>query len=75
MMTLLNILIPAIPPRLSCSHSVGVTYEFVKLSIIPWGESGFNLRANIFGVSNELDAFQDNRLKIPPARNSRLYAI
>ena len=63
MMTLRCILIPAIPPQVFCSPGVVVTYEFVKRSIIPGVESGINLRANIFGASDESDELQDNYMK------------
>ena len=61
--TLLRILIPATPPQLSYSRSIGVTYEFFKRSMIPWVDSDINFRVNIFAISNMLDALQDNRLK------------
>ena len=62
-MTLLHILIPARSPQVSCSHGVGVTYEFIKFSMISRVELGIHLPVNIVGASNESDAFQDNRLK------------
>ena len=55
MMTLLLILIPVSPPQVSLGHGVGITYEFVKKSTMPRGSLGINLRANIFGASNESD--------------------
>ena len=62
-MVSLRILIPASPPQVSRSRGVGVTYKFVKRSMIPRVNSGINSRANIFDDSNVLDKFQDNRLK------------
>ena len=62
-MTLLRVLIPKSPPQVSRIRSVGVTYNFVKRSTIPRGESDINLRANVFGASNETDVLQDNRME------------
>ena len=42
---------------------VGAVYEFVKCTTIIEEESELNLRANIFGTSNESDALLDNQLK------------
>ena len=61
-MTLVHILIIGRPPHKSRSHGVGVTYRLVKLSMIPRDKLGINLRANIFGNSNESYKFQDNHL-------------
>ena len=62
-MTLLWILIPPIPPYVSCRHGVGVTNNLVKCFTIPRGKSGINSCANIFGASNESYTLQDNRMK------------
>ena len=61
---LLRILCPASPPQIRCSRGVGVEYKFVMRSTITGGESGLNLRANIFGASDESDVLQDKRLKM-----------
>ena len=62
-MTLIRIFIPASPPQVSCSCKVGVTYDFVKRSMIPRGKLGINYCENIFSDSNNLDVLLDNRLK------------
>ena len=62
-MTLLRILIPASSTQVSRRRGAGVTYDFIKFSMISRVESGINLPVNIFGASNESEAFQDNRLK------------
>ena len=54
MMELLRILSPASPPQVPCSHGVGVVNKFVKLYMIPRGDSGINSRLNIFGASDKL---------------------
>ena len=62
-MTLLYILSPTIPPQVPISRGIGVVNKFVKRSTTSRDESVINLRANIFGASNESDALQDNRMK------------
>ena len=62
-MTLLLDLGPTILTRETCSHGIGVVYEFVKLIMIPAVCSENNFHANIFGTNDESEAFQDNRPK------------
>ena len=62
-MTLLHIMSPTSPPKVPHNHTVGVVKQFFKRSRIPIGELVINLRANIFGASDESDAFKENQLK------------
>ena len=55
--------IPVIPPQVFLSHSIVVTYKFIKRSAVPRVDFRINSRANIFGVSYESDALQNNYLK------------
>ena len=63
MMTLLLALGPEIPPHAPYGRGVGLVYKFFKRTMIPEVKPELDLRANISGASDELEALQDNRLK------------
>ena len=62
-MMLLSTFITPIPPQVSRKRGVGVTYESIKRSNVPWVESSINSCANIFGASYESDRLKNDPLK------------
>ena len=62
-MTLLLFSGPTIPTQVSRSRGVGVTYEFVKRTMIPGVELEINSFTNISGVSDDSDVSQYKQLK------------
>ena len=78
MIALILALDPASSPEVPRSRGVCVVYKFFKRTAIPEVGSELDSRANIFGASDKLDAFQDNLLKIDhPLRVTlpSLYAV
>ena len=59
MMTVILALGTARPPQVPHICSVGVFYESVKHTTKPGVELELNSCSNIFGASDESDAFQD----------------
>ena len=55
-MTLFLALGPTIPPQVPHIRGVGVVYEFFKRTMITRADSELDLRANIFGASDKMDA-------------------
>ena len=56
-MTLLLVLGPASPTQVPRSRGVGVFCKFFKCTMIPGVESELDSCTNIFGASDESDAF------------------